>query len=126
MEQKIVKSNILLPFIEDSYRNEYTEWKRRNLRCSDAGAAAEYTIDYGARAVWITLATKTALQPTEPNLNELAQHEVIECMLTFLSAIAQDPLSNDDQIRSERHGIVHRIQHALRSKEGQLDGEPTA
>ena len=41
MEQKIIKSNILLPFLEESYRSEYTEYARKNLRCSDAGAAAD-------------------------------------------------------------------------------------
>lgn len=41
MEQKIQKSNILLPLLEASYRKEYTEWPRRNLRCSDAGAGAD-------------------------------------------------------------------------------------
>ena len=37
---KIIETNILIPLVEDSYRNDYTEWKRRNLRFSDAGAAA--------------------------------------------------------------------------------------
>lgn len=41
MEQKIIKSNILLPFLEASYREEYTEYARKNLRASDAGAAAD-------------------------------------------------------------------------------------
>ena len=41
MEQKVIKSNILLPLIGASYRDEYTEYKRRNLRCSDAGVAAD-------------------------------------------------------------------------------------
>lgn len=39
MTQKIIKSNILLPLLGDSYRQEYTEYVRRNLRCSDAGIA---------------------------------------------------------------------------------------
>lgn len=38
--QKVIKSNILLPLLEDSYRAEYTEWDRKNLRFSDAGIAA--------------------------------------------------------------------------------------
>jgi hypothetical protein len=41
MDQKVIKSNILLPLIEESYRQEYSEYARRNLRCSDAGAAAD-------------------------------------------------------------------------------------
>lgn len=41
MEQKIIKSSMLLPFLEASYREEYTEYARKNLRCSDAGAAAD-------------------------------------------------------------------------------------
>lgn len=41
MEQQVIKSNVLLPFIEDSYRKEYAEYSRQNLRCSDAGAAAD-------------------------------------------------------------------------------------
>jgi hypothetical protein len=41
MNQKVHKSNLLLPLIEASYRNEYTEYARRNLRCSDAGAGAD-------------------------------------------------------------------------------------
>jgi len=41
MEQKIIKSNILLPFLEASYREEYTEYARKNLRASDAGAACD-------------------------------------------------------------------------------------
>jgi len=39
--QKVMKSNVLLPLIEDSYRTEYTEWDRKNLRFSDAGIACE-------------------------------------------------------------------------------------
>lgn len=39
--QKVMKSNILLSMIEDSYRAEYTEWNRRNLRFSDAGVACK-------------------------------------------------------------------------------------
>ena len=38
MIQKIYRSSILLPLIQDSYRNEYTEYTRHNLRFSDAGA----------------------------------------------------------------------------------------
>jgi CRISPR/Cas system-associated exonuclease Cas4 (RecB family) len=41
-EQKVIKSNILLPILADSYRAEYTEWERRNLRFSDAGCAAKH------------------------------------------------------------------------------------
>lgn len=41
VEQKVIRSNVLLPFIEASYRDEYTEYSRKNLRCSDAGAAAD-------------------------------------------------------------------------------------
>lgn len=41
LEQKVIRSNILLPELEASYRNEYTEYSRRNLRFSDAGAAAD-------------------------------------------------------------------------------------
>ena len=40
LEQKVIRSKILLPELEASYRNEYTEYARRNLRFSDAGAAA--------------------------------------------------------------------------------------
>lgn len=40
MEQKIARSNILIPFLEESYRAEHTEYARRNLRFSDAGAGA--------------------------------------------------------------------------------------
>jgi CRISPR/Cas system-associated exonuclease Cas4 (RecB family) len=41
MNQKVTRTKILIPLIEDSYRAEYTEYKRRNLRCSDAGAAVD-------------------------------------------------------------------------------------
>jgi hypothetical protein len=41
MDQKVFRSEILIPVLEASYRDEYTEYKRRNLRCSDAGAAAD-------------------------------------------------------------------------------------
>ncbi|MFA5153374.1 MAG: hypothetical protein WC554_12495 [Clostridia bacterium] len=41
MIQKVFRINVLLPYIEDSYRNEYTEYTRLNLRFSDAGAASE-------------------------------------------------------------------------------------
>ena len=41
MDQKVKPSNILLPLIEDSYKAEYTEWQRRNLRFSDAGTACK-------------------------------------------------------------------------------------
>lgn len=41
MNQKVFRLNVLMPYIEDSYRNEYTEYARRNLRFSDAGAASE-------------------------------------------------------------------------------------
>lgn len=41
MEQKVIRTKILIPLIEDSYRAEYTEYARRNLRCSDAGAAVD-------------------------------------------------------------------------------------
>lgn len=41
MNQKVIRSSILLPFIEDSYRAEYTEWNRKNLRCSDAGVSCD-------------------------------------------------------------------------------------
>lgn len=39
--QKVIRSDLLIPLIEDSYRSEYTEWDRRNLRFSDAGIAAK-------------------------------------------------------------------------------------
>ncbi len=41
MEQKVFRIEILTPILEESYRNEYTEYGRRNLRFSDAGAAAD-------------------------------------------------------------------------------------
>jgi hypothetical protein len=41
MNQKVIRTKILIPLLEDSYRAEYTEYARRNLRCSDAGAAAD-------------------------------------------------------------------------------------
>lgn len=39
---KVQRSDILIPLLEDSYRDEYTEWSRHNLRFSDAGAAANF------------------------------------------------------------------------------------
>lgn len=41
MGQKLIKSNIILPFLEDSYRSGYTEYQQKNLRCSDAGVACD-------------------------------------------------------------------------------------
>ncbi len=41
MDQKVFRIEILTPLLEESYRNEYTEYGRRNLRFSDAGAAAD-------------------------------------------------------------------------------------
>jgi len=41
MDQKVIRSKILIPFLEDSYREEYTEYARRNLRCSDSGASCD-------------------------------------------------------------------------------------
>jgi len=41
MEQKVFRVEVLTPLLEETYRTEYTEYPRRNLRFSDAGAAAD-------------------------------------------------------------------------------------
>ncbi len=109
MEQKVIRSKILIPLIEDSYRAEYTEYARRNLRCSDAGAAA----DEGEKCE-----REIFYDMTIPEKKSLLSNGTL--------VLFDDGRIHESDIRRRLRLVLRSPERELKDEEIQIGGRPTS